>query len=297
MGNEPRDDVLECISVRVTVRDGYQIACKTFSWQPGDTRARKRNHLALKDFLVVPDPNRTMAASFKMIEKILQKSDRPARAIVFDPLGCGESDYSERDMQQSADDLIDICDAFGLHHIHAIGIGAGAQTMLATAPKRPTLLGSFAMVDGGPVYDPVGLARAVALQKKAVKPKDWKTATQVTKAVAPGQFEALSDEDWEALARTIWREENGRLKPMITSSTFDDPDAESIDLWRELAVLKRAPALLLRGQHSPLIPPELAKDIARRHGRMNVAQIKDQGHTPYLRTAREVERLVKFLTL
>ncbi|MEL6752184.1 MAG: alpha/beta hydrolase [Pseudomonadota bacterium] len=277
---------------QITVRDGQHVVARVFDWQPTNAQLRKRNHTALPPVLVIPDPSRTMDAVTPMIEALLTASDRPATAVTFDGVGRGGASSGSREMSEAADDLIDVCDALGLHHIAVVALGGGVRTLLASGPKRPTLTSRIALIDGGPTLDSVGIARAAALRKKAVAPKDWTQATEVARAIAPGQFPALSETDWLAIARSIWRDERGKLLPMVPPTEVDESA-----LWQELAIFKRVPALLLRGETSPLITTELATSISKRHGRMLLGPVAGQGHVPYLRTAEDVAPLVDFLAV
>jgi pimeloyl-ACP methyl ester carboxylesterase len=291
------DGEIELSTEFITVRDGLQLSYRRYDWTPESTAARKGRKAAISDFVVVPDPYRTMDAIAPLIKHTLAASKSPATAITFDAIGNGDSDNGPRHVTMRADDLIDLCDALGLHKINAIAIGDGAQTVLATAPKRPTFLGSFIFIDGGPKYDAVGLARAAALSKKGAAPTEWRQAAEVTKAVAPGKFEALSHKDWTAVAETIWRKDGSKLKPMIDAPISDEREEDDVMFWRELAVLRRVPGLLIRGQTSPLMTEELAAEIAEKHGQMQLATIPGQGHTPYLRTAQDVEAIVEFMAV
>lgn len=289
-------DELKLSAGFITVRDGLRLSYRRYDWTPKSTVTRKGRKAAIASFVVVPDPHRTMDAAAALIQHTLAASKSPAFAITFDAIGNGDSGSGSRDVTMRADDLIDLCDALGLHKINVIAIGDGAQTLLATAPKRPTFLDSFIFIDGGPKYDAVGLARAAALGKKGASPTEWRQAAEVTKAVAPGKFEALSHNDWTALAETIWRRDGSKLKPMIGAPISDERQDDDLVFWRELAVFKRVPGLLIRGETSPLMTRELAAEIAAKHGQMQLAVIPGQGHTPYLRTPQDVEAIVEFLS-
>jgi pimeloyl-ACP methyl ester carboxylesterase len=97
-------------------------------------------------------------------------------------------------------------------------------------------------------------------------------------------FGELSDDQWRHLTEHSIRPRDGgyclRRDPQIIWSWRQGP-IEDVDLW---AVWDRltCPVLVLRGEHSDLLPHETAEEMRRRRPQAEVLQIAGCGHAPAL---------------
>lgn len=286
----------------VTTGDGVVLFAQRYTARRIGPKRRNSVAPLPGDLLVLPDSGTTIRGLDSAITRLMSTPGGPARVVTFDRRGHGRSATGDLDAigpESSANDIIAVCDAAGLHATNAIANGRAAFGLLLTAPKRPGLLRRFVFNDGGPQLDGVGLARLGALAKRGRVPKDWADAAEVLKSMTAGDFQALDDAAWSVRARAVWREEKGKFVPdmarALVQSSFDGSSEEVRPLWRELNVLKAVPGLLIRGKNSPLMPADLAATIRRAHGNMAQFDAEGQGFVPSLDRPELVAAIIAFL--
>ena len=214
----------------------------------------------------------------------------PKRIYTLDMRGRGRSELAKNDQSTTmtdADDLIAFCDAMGLHKIDILSSGRSVQSVFLTGPKRPSLVRKLILNDTGPELDSVGIARQTALRQRQSLVSNWQEAVQNLKQLKEKEFPSLTETQWEALARTIWREENGRPIPDINSNLQRFTNAVSYDekqlqLWLEVKIFDQCPKLLIRGEHSTFVTPEIAKRLGDKVQNLQQIVAIGQGHVPLL---------------
>ncbi len=273
----------------VTTSDGVQLHAMRYRGKWLGPKRRNTVTPVAGGLLVLPDSGTAISGVDATILALMCAPGGPDKAVTFDRRGHGKSgtgDISNIGPDSSANDIIAVCDATGLHHTNAIANGRAAFGLLATAPKRPTLLRRFVLNDGGPQLDGVGLARLAALAKRGRVPKDWAEAAEVQQSITPGAFPALDANDWDRRARAVWREEKGKFVPNVgpamVDSFFDGSSEEVRRFWNELKVLRAVPGLLIRGETSPMVTVELAGKIRKSHGDVEEYVAEGQGFVPSL---------------
>jgi pimeloyl-ACP methyl ester carboxylesterase len=112
-------------------------------------------------------------------------------------------------------------------------------------------------------------------------------------------FGDLSDEQWGHLTRhsIAWdeREESFAMlcDPEIVRA-FRNPWHYSIDLWKYWKAI-RVPILVVRGEDSDLLPPDLADRMERLNPLVTIRTFAGCGHAPPLFAAEQTEPVVEFL--
>ncbi len=286
----------------VTTSDGVALHARRYGSQRNATKRRKAAPPLAGGVLVLPDSGTTIGGLDTTIVALMKAPGGPSKVVTFDRRGHGRSEVGDVDTigpDSSANDIIAVCDATGLHETNAIAYGRAAFGLLATAPKRPGLLRRFVLNDGGPQLDGVGLARLAALGKRGRVPKDWDDAAAVLRAMTPGDFTALDDAGWDRRARAVWRQEKGRFVPdvdrSLVQSFFDGTSEEVRPFWQELKVLRAVPGLLIRGETSPLVTAELSAKVRRGHGDMVELLADGQGFVPSLDKPELTHAIIDFL--
>lgn len=111
-------------------------------------------------------------------------------------------------------------------------------------------------------------------------------------------FGPLTDSQWQHLAEhSHWRDSAGRYwlayDPGI-AIPFRDPDLSDVDLW---AVWEQVPCptLVLRGENSDVLLPEVAERMARRDNCERIT-LPGVGHAPPLMDRNEIEAVSRWLT-
>jgi pimeloyl-ACP methyl ester carboxylesterase len=75
---------------------------------------------------------------------------------------------------------------------------------------------------------------------------------------------------------------------------FRNPWHYSLDLWKYWKAI-RVPMLVVRGEDSDLLPPDLADRMERLNPLVTIRTFADCGHAPPLFTAQQTVPVVEFL--
>jgi pimeloyl-ACP methyl ester carboxylesterase len=154
--------------------------------------------------------------------------------------------------------------------------------------------------DIGPVIESQGLVRIRGYVGKLPTPRTFAEGGDVLKSVFEGQFPRSADEEWQALARTTWKEADGRLVPdydpalrkILEALDLEKPPAP---LWFLFAGLKNIPVMVLRGANSDLLSAETLQAMAAAHPDLEAVTLPDQGHVPALRGRDMIQRIGGFV--
>jgi pimeloyl-ACP methyl ester carboxylesterase len=107
----------------------------------------------------------------------------------------------------------------------------------------------------------------------------------------------LPDSQWKALTETSMRRlPDGRVTPhydpaMVMQFERHPGDYDQWDAWDSLAL----PVLVLRGESSDLLPPDVAEAMRSRGPRAVVVTIPGCGHAPALNTAEQIGLVERFI--
>jgi len=84
------------------------------------------------------------------------------------------------------------------------------------------------------------------------------------------------------------------LCDLAIARAFRNPWHYSIDLWKYWKAI-RAPILVVRGEHSDLLPSDLTDRMQRLNRLATVRTFADSGHAPPLLTSDQIAPVVEFL--
>jgi len=110
-------------------------------------------------------------------------------------------------------------------------------------------------------------------------------------------FGALSDQEWRAMAETsARRRDDGRI------TLHYDPEvmrvfarqADDLNYWAEWDGVA-CPTLILRGEASDVLLPEIAEEMTRRGGGAALVTVPGCGHAPMLNSSSQIAVLEHFL--
>ena len=227
----------------------------------------------------------------------------PKRVYTLDFRGRGRSDLAKNDRSTTftdAGDLISFCDAMGLHGVDILSSGRSVQSVFLAGPIRPSLVRKLILNDTGPELDSVGIARQIALRQRQRPANSWQEAVDNLKQLKEKEFPCLTEPQWEALARTIWRDEAGKpvpdvraeLQRMANAASYDE---KQVQLWPEAKLFNRSPKLLIRGEYSSLFTVEIAQRLGDKLPKLQQFIAQGQGHVPILHLNGLVEIILSFL--
>lgn len=227
------------------------------------------------------------------------------RVVAFDYRGRGRSaydpDWKNYDVRVEAQDVLSGVAVLGIESAHVIGTSRGGLIMHVLAAMRPDLFRSAILNDIGPVIEAQGLVDIRSYLEKASRPRTFTEAAAGQRAIHGAAFPALTDDDWDRLARALYRDEGGvpvaDFDPaLLNVLTAFDPTKPAPDLWPLFARLSDVPMLVVRGENSSLLSPETLAEMAKRHPDCETVTVAGQGHPPMLETGGLPQQIAAFLS-
>lgn len=202
-----------------------------------------------------------------------------------DMRGHGESEHAPGGylVWAFASDLAAFVDAVGLQRFDLVGLSLGSRCSMAYARENSLRLKHLALVDMGPQMATVG-ARGLkeGMAGRAEKPPSTFTLEQAREFYRK-EWPALDAASIERLIQnSVARGEDGlyanRYDRRLADVTTKAAIPEIGFLWESLTRV-RCPALVLRGEHSPILDEEIAGRMvsALPQGRLYV--FGDTGHS------------------
>ncbi len=289
--------------VSVSTMDGTVLRGFRYDLQTPTDGRRNRIPPSKTPLLCIPSELGNTSEYEQLIGALAEQVGAPRRIFNFDLRGRGRSVLSRKDnstTETDADDIVSICDAMGLHHCDVLVTGRAALSVFLTGPKRPSTIGRLILNDAGPEFDSVGIAKLGTTMKRAPQPADWADAVDILKKIKGETFTIFNAEDWQDLARTIWKDENGRPvqnydNKLYRLSNVDDFDNKQPLVWQEFALFKTTPTLFIRGSKSELMTEALADKILTHQTHAKLAIATGQGHAPVLHKENLPQSIAEFL--
>ena len=228
----------------------------------------------------------------------------PRKVVAFDYRGRGGSAY-DREWQNynigvEAGDIVAGLIALGIEHAAFIGTSRGGLIIHVLAATRPGALKAVVLNDIGPVVEGEGFAHIRAYLERAPKPASFAEAVAFQRSIHGQAFPALTDQDWERMARSLYRDEDGKpvadFDPALLKTVADlDLSQPLPSLWPQFQGLTGVPMLAIRGENSKLLSARTLEEMARRHPSIETITVEGQGHTPMLETGLLPARIKAFL--
>ena len=251
----------------------------------------------------LPGLARTSADFHDVALALSQDEKRPRRVLALDYRGRGRSEYDRDwrnyDLKVELGDILQVLTVAGVSEAVFIGTSRGGLLTMSLAAARPALLRGAVLNDIGPVIGSEGLVRIRGYVGKLPSPRTYAEGGEVLKALFKAQFPRYGDEDWQAFARTTWKEANGSLVADYDPALRKSLEAIDIEkplppLWFAFAGLKSVPVMVLRGANSDLLSAETLAAMAAVHPDLEAITIPDQGHVPALRGRDMIQRIRRF---
>ncbi len=178
-----------------------------------------------------------------------------------------------------------------------VGTSMGGLLGMLIAAQPETPIVRLVVNDVGPTIEPAALAR-IGLYV-GMDPA-FESFDQLEKHVrdVSAPFGTLSDEQWQALARSTARQDaNGRWRlkydPGI-AVPFRAMASQSGDLWPIWDAIS-CPTLLLRGAGSDLLSAATASAMGNRGPRPRLVEFPGVGHAPMLMSEEQMAPVISFL--
>lgn len=224
------------------------------------------------------------------------------RVICPDTIGRGLSSWSsrpERDYTYDAymDHACSLLRQMGIGRCRWVGTSMGGLLgmMLAAGPLKGRIE-RLVLNDIGPRPNPAAIAR---IRAYVTAPPSFAHMRELEASLRQiyQPFGALSDQEWRALAETsARRRDDGRL------TVHYDPEvmrvfarqADDLNYWAVWDGVA-CPTLILRGEASDVLLPEVAEEMTRRGGGAALVTVPGCGHAPMLNRPGQIAVLGHFL--
>jgi pimeloyl-ACP methyl ester carboxylesterase len=203
------------------------------------------------------------------------------RVLALDQRGHGESAWAPADQygtDQMADDLTAFVAALGLSKFTLLGLSMGGMVTIEYAGRRPKELGACVIVDIGPEIVASGLSRIQTGVRMSDVFPTRESAFAAARAANPVPPEAHHRHRVDySLMRTAdgrWTYRYDRALRAPGSTRARDPEAG----WRSCANIA-VPTLLIRGETSDILAPEIADRMLKTIPGCQFAEVKGSGHS------------------
>ncbi len=230
--------------------------------------------------------------------------DRPRRVLSFDLRGRGLSDWDKDQAHYTPivemQDVLDGMAALGVARAIVIGTSRGGLIAMLMGVARPAVLAGIVLNDIGPAIEARGLARLKTYVGRMPSPSDWDDAVLLLRRLHGRQFDALTDDEWQAFAWMTWRDQDG-----LPASDYDPALARTFDgvefdrpvptLWPEFAALARLPVMVVRGANSDILSEATTERMASEHPGLVRIDIAGEGHPPLLVRPSLLRRIAAFI--
>ncbi|MBS0284444.1 MAG: alpha/beta hydrolase [Proteobacteria bacterium] len=270
-------------------KDGLRLHARDY---PGDERALP----------VLCMPGLTRNA--RDYESLAARLSGARRVIAIDFRGRGESAYAKDPMSYVpltyAQDVTALLDEAGIDRFVSIGTSLGGIVTMLLAAMLPGRIAGALFNDVGPEIEPEGLARIRGYVGKSSVFPTWMHAARALAESNADVYPAWRIEDWLAMAKRLYRLNSaGRIVldyDLRIAEPFRVPGAESApDMWRVLAALGNAPALVVRGGNSDILSEATAARMIETLPDAELLTVPGVGHAPTLDEPGVEEAIARLL--
>lgn len=213
------------------------------------------------------------------------------RVLAVDVRGRGESAWSPDPLAYLVPtyvgDVMAMTQALGVSRAVFIGTSMGGLIAMVLASVAGDLVAGAVLNDIGPEISPIGLARIAGYAGRATAIDTWDQAADYAKAINAAAFPHYSAADWDAFARRLFRERDGKpaldYDPDISAPLKTTPaNASPPDMWPLFDRLAQRPLLLVRGGLSDLLDATTVDRMRATAPAMRFAEVEGVGHAPML---------------
>lgn len=225
------------------------------------------------------------------------------RVVCPDLPGRGKSerlrDSSDYVLPQYCGDMTVLMAALGTAEFDWVGTSLGGLIgiVLSALPGNP--IRRIVINDIGPYLPWAGLLRLGASLNEAPRSFDTIEAAELYYQQVLAPFGQLEAEDWRHFtAHSVqWNAERQHFETLCDPNiahAFRNPWHYSVDLWKYWDAID-VPILIIRGQHSDLLPQAILSDMLRRNPNATAHTVQNCGHAPSLVARDQIAVIEAFL--
>lgn len=230
------------------------------------------------------------------------------RVLALDYRGRGRSDYAPDPQTYTPFmELLDTLagmDAAGIAHAVIVGTSRGGIIAMLMGSARPTAIRGVVLNDVGPQIEAEGLLRIAGYLTHSPKPESWSHATTIVKQINEATFTNLTEAEWDAFARRLFRDDNG-----VPVSDYDPKLAQLLSrnltasrghvpqMWPQFKSLSCFPLLAIRGENSDILTKQTLEAMSAAAPAMRTLTVRDRGHAPFLTEPGVLSQIERILNL
>lgn len=216
-------------------------------------------------------------------------SDR-RRVITCDFRGRGYSEYDENWENYHpltyVQDTWTLLDHLGIEKIIVVGTSLGGLCATVMAKTQGERVAGVVMNDIGPEINPAGIERIQAYTGRVEPVGSWEEAIAQSQEIYGHWLPGLSDEQWAALARRGYRENENGVPRLDMDANIGEAvrkiGAQKGDPWALFDSLTDKPVTLLWGVMSDILTKDIIDKMTARKPDLNVVAVPNRGHVPLL---------------
>jgi len=212
------------------------------------------------------------------------------RVLSLDFRGRGLSDYDPKPENYTpptyAADVLTLFDEIGIDRAVLFGTSLGGLvTMILGTAAHGRIAGAM-LNDIGPEIDPAGIERIRGYVGRAAEFASWKDFASALAARNADVYPGYSADQWQVFGRKMASEREGRIAfdyDMAISNNFNRaPNGPAAGVWPLYQAMAGIPLLILRGELSDLLDPEIARKMAETLPDAELVTVPKVGHAPAL---------------
>ncbi len=252
--------------------------------------------------LCLPGLTRNSEDFLPLVEHFGQR----ARIIRLDARGRGASQYDlaylNYNVLREARDALELLDHLGIDKALVFGSSRGGMLAMMIAGMAPDRLAGVVLNDIGPVIDQGGIARIMSYLGVSPVHRTLDAAAAAMTSGLAEQFPGVGPEAWKTSVAKVWRETSAglslRYDARLRQAVIEQASSSTaVDLWPLFDRLAEIPLMVIRGQFSDILPPEVAEEMRNRRPDMEYVMVRDRGHLPFLDEPELIEAFSRFLDL
>lgn len=213
------------------------------------------------------------------------------RVVCPDVVGRGRSDWL-RDPQfyqlpQYVGDMVTLLARLDADTVHWFGTSMGGLIGMGLASLKDSPIRKLVLNDVAPTLNPAALTRIGDYIGQEVRFPSFEEAARYIKDISL-PFGPHTDEEWRKLAADVLRQDKdgqwkrhydpGLAVPFKSATPESAQKAEAM-LWMAYDAIN-CPTVLIRGDQSDLVTPEIAQMMTQRGPKAKLAEIAGVGHAP-----------------
>jgi len=223
-------------------------------------------------------------------ERLAERLAGDWRVIAIDFRGRGLSEHDPISARYQpptyAADVLQLLDELGIDQAVFVGTSLGGLVTMIIAGFAPQRIAGAVLNDVGPELDRAGLERISGYVGKPLLFRDWDDAAEKLAAKYHAVHPAYGRDDWLRYAKRVCRDTGRGVEfdyDMAIAEPFkamDDQTASAGNAWPLLHALAGKPVLILRGEHSDLLTPEVAERMREAMPGAELVTVPNVGHAP-----------------